>query len=118
LDNLIHHARSGPTVRIRYMLVYPPSGAVYVCLGDTVKNDGRVIPWHSYEPGCGFAEEIAAELAAAFPVPPRDAPDGYGELLVGIEVRLYEPLGRRVLRTFLSRRSSPPVLPAYSGPVR
>lgn len=117
-EHLLYECSEGPTVLMKFLIVYPARGTAYVCLGDTVKDDGKVVPWHAYQPDCGYADLFAKELLQAFPAPPFDAPPGGGEIIVGVEIRPYDPPGQRVLGTFVSRRSGPPELPPYSGPLR
>lgn len=117
-ENLIYECSEGPTLLMIFLVVYPPHGSAYVCLGDTVKDDGTVIPWHTYRTDCGYADLFAKELLQAFPAPPLDAPAGDGDIIVEIGIHPHELPGQRVLRTFVSRRPGPPELPLYSGPLQ
>lgn len=117
-EHLIYECSEGPTLLMRFLIVYPPRGSAYVCLGDTVKDDGTVVPWHAYRADCGYADLFAKELLLAFPTPPSNARRGGGEVIIGVEIRPLDPPGRRVLWTFVSRRSGPPELPPYSGPLQ
>jgi hypothetical protein len=116
-EHLIYECSEGPTVLMRFLIVYPPRGSAYACLGDTVKDDGTVVPWHAYQTDCGYADLFAKELLLAFPTPPSNAHRENGEVVVGVEIRPYDPPGQRVLWTFVSRRQGPPELPPYSGPL-
>jgi hypothetical protein len=117
-ENAIYECSEGPTAVMKLLIVYPHLREPYACLGDTTKLDGTVIPWYGYDMEDGYAHIFAKELLAAFPAPPRNAPPGPGEIVVGIEIRPYDKPGERVRRTFVSRRPGPPQLPPYSAPVR